>query len=129
MLNDYFHKQFSHSSAYDIDVNFSNDELYDIDFSCTRIKKLLDNINTNKAAGPDGIHGCNLKYCSISVCRPLSMIYKLVYNTGIILEEWKSANIVTIIDPLSEGPVTPPLRVEKLSTRLNFFDNMFSCIP
>ena len=33
LFNDYFHKQFSNSSVYDIDVNFSNDELFDIDFS------------------------------------------------------------------------------------------------
>ena len=32
------------------------------------------------------------------------------------------------IDPLSEGLVTPPLGVEKLSPRFDFFDNMFSCI-
>ena len=30
--------------------------------------------------------------------------------------------------PLSEGLVTPPFGVEKLSPRLKFFDNMFSCI-
>ena len=30
-------------------------------------------------------------------------------------------NSVSIIDPLSEGLVIPPLRVEKLSPRLNFF--------
>ena len=41
MFNDYFHKQFSNSSVYDIDVNLSNDGLFDIDFSCTRIKQLL----------------------------------------------------------------------------------------
>ena len=35
---------------------------------------------------------------------------------------------VRSIDPLSEGLVTPPLAVEKLSPRLSFFDNMFSCI-
>ena len=32
------------------------------------------------------------------------------------------------IDPLSDGLVTPPLRVEKLRPRLSFFDNMFSFI-
>ena len=57
---------------------------------------LLDNINTNKAPGPDGIHGCVLKHCSISLCRLLSIIFKLSYNTGIIPTEWKSANIVPI---------------------------------
>ena len=69
----------------------------DLCFSCTRIKNLLDNINTNKAPGPDGIHVCVLKHCSISLCRPLSIIiFKLSYNTGIIPTEWKSANIVPI---------------------------------
>ena len=38
------------------------------------------------------------------------------------------SNNTRTIDPLSEGLVTPPLGVEKLSPRFNFFDNMFSCI-
>ena len=62
MFSDYFHKQFSHSSTYDTDVDFTNDELFDIDFSCTRIKHLLDETNINKATGPDGIHRCILKH-------------------------------------------------------------------
>ena len=96
LFNDYFYEQFAHMSEYDVDIDFSNDELFDIDFSCTRIKQFLDNINTNKAAGPDGIHGSVLKHCSVSLCRPLSIIYRLIYNTGIIPQEWKSANIVPI---------------------------------
>ena len=83
-------------SEYDVDIDFSNDELFDIDFSRTRIKQFLDNINTKKAARPDGIHGSVLKHCSVSLCRPLSIIYRLIYNTGIIPQEWKSANIVPI---------------------------------
>ena len=69
MFNKYFFDQFSNTSAYDIDVDFSNDGTFDIDFSCTRIKQLLDDINTNKAPVPDGIHGCVLKHCSKSLCR------------------------------------------------------------
>ena len=96
MFNDHFYEQFSHMSEYDVDIDFSNDEQFDIDFSCTSIKQFLDNINTNKAAGPDGIHGSVLKHCSVSLCRPLSIIFKVIYNTGIIPQEWKSANIVPI---------------------------------
>ena len=96
MFNKYFFDQFSNVSAYDIDVDFSNDDMFDIDFSCTRIQQLLDNINTNKAQGPDGIHGCVLKNCSKSLCRPLSIMFKLSYNTGILPSEWKSANIVPV---------------------------------
>ena len=78
MFNDYFHEQFSHISGYNVEIDFSEDELSDIDFSCTRIKQILikkkDKININKAAGPDGIHGSVLKHCSASLCRPLSII-------------------------------------------------------
>ena len=94
MFNDYFHEQFSHIYGYNVEIDFSKDEQFDIDLSCTRIKQILDKININKAAGPDGIHGSVLKHCSASLCRPLSIIFKLIYNTGIIPQEWKSANIV-----------------------------------
>ena len=67
MFNKYFFDQFSSSSTYDINIDFSEDDLFDIDFSCSIIKQLLDNINVNKAPGPDGIHGCVLKYCSYSL--------------------------------------------------------------
>ena len=96
MFNKYFFEQFSSSSTYDIDIDFSQDNLFDIDFSCSRIKDLLENINVNEAPGPDGIHGCILKYCSTSLCRPLSILFKLIYNTGTIPVEWKSANIIPI---------------------------------
>ena len=40
MFNKYFYEQFSTRSSYDINIDFSNDHLLDIDFSCTRIKNL-----------------------------------------------------------------------------------------
>ena len=96
MFNKYFFDQFSYKSTHDIDIDFTKDDMFNIDFNCTRVKQLLDNINVNKAPGPDGIHGCVLKNCSDSLCRPLSIIFKLIYNIGILPAEWKSANIVPI---------------------------------
>ena len=96
MFNKYFFEQFSNTSTYNNAIDFTNDDAYNIDFSCTRIKNLLDNINVNKAPGPDGIHGNVLKFCSMSLCRPLFIILELCYNTGIIPSEWKSVNIVPI---------------------------------
>ena len=84
MFNENFFEQFSLMSRYDVEIGFSNDEKFDIDLSFTKIKQFLDNINTKKAAGPDGIHGSVLKHCSVSLCGPLSRIFKLIYNTGII---------------------------------------------
>ena len=57
MFNEFFLDQFSNESTYNVGIDFSNDDLFDIDFSCTRVKQFLDNVNINKAPGPDGIHG------------------------------------------------------------------------
>ena len=96
MFNKYFFDQFSNKSTHDIDIDFTKDDMFNTDFNCTRVKQLFDNINVNKAPGPDGIHGRVLKNCSDILCRPLSIIFKLIYNTGILPAEWKSANIVPI---------------------------------
>ena len=39
MFNDYFFERFSNESTYDVDIDFSNDDMFDIDFSCTRVKQ------------------------------------------------------------------------------------------
>ena len=41
LFNVYFFNQFSSASKYDIDIDWSNDSSYDIDFSCSRINKLV----------------------------------------------------------------------------------------
>ena len=58
--------------------------------------KLLNKINANKSPGPDGIHGKILKNCAISLAYPLSQLYNLSFKTGIIPDQWKSANIVPV---------------------------------
>ena len=57
---------------------------------------MLKSSNVNKACGPDGICGRILKNCAGSLAYPLSLIYKLSYNTGIIPQEWKMANVVPV---------------------------------
>ena len=57
---------------------------------------MLNNINPNKAPGPDGIHGKVLKNCATSLAQPLSILFNLSYRTGQIPNEWKSANVVPV---------------------------------
>ena len=73
--------------------NDSDNEFYISRFG---VLKLLQNINSNKAAGPDGIHGKILKNCATSLALPLSLLYNKCYNTGSIPNEWKSANVVPV---------------------------------
>ena len=96
IFNEFFQDQFSEASCYDIDVDFSNDSINNIDFSTNRIRKILRNINVNKAVGPDGIHGKVLKNCRESLAYPLSLLFKMSYNIGQIPSEWKLANVVPL---------------------------------
>ncbi len=96
LFNDFFADQFCESSKYDIDIDFSNDQDFNINFDFREIRTLLKNINANKAAGPDGIHGRILKQCAASIAYPLSKIFELSYNSGMIPKEWKLANVVPV---------------------------------
>ena len=74
LFNDFFFKQFNESSHYDIPIDFSNDSQFEINFCHRHIRKLLSNINSNKACGPDGIHGKILKNCAVGLAYPLSLL-------------------------------------------------------
>jgi hypothetical protein len=96
LFNTFFHEQFSEASRYNIDIDYSSDSRFDICFAVDRVRMLLSRINSNKAQGPDGIHGMILKKCAVGLAYPLSMLYKLSYNTGHLPAEWKVANVVPI---------------------------------
>ena len=103
MFNEYFDEQFSVSSEYDIDIDYTNDQVNDIDFSTSRVRKLLKDINVGKTAGPDRINGKVLKYCREGIAYPLSCIFKISYNSGQIPPDWKLANVVPVH---KKGPKT-----------------------
>ena len=94
LFNEFFCDQFSEASLYEVDIDFSNDWEFDIEFDPLHVEGLLRKMNANKAQGPDGIHGHILKNCASALAYPLSLIYKTSYNTGSIPREWKSANVV-----------------------------------
>ena len=96
LFNKYFYSQFSNESNYNIDINFLNDSDFNISFSTSRIQNHLQNLNVNKAFNPDQIPGIVLKRCSDTLAEPLSIIFNIVYNTGIVPAEWKLANVVPV---------------------------------
>ena len=96
MFNNFFYNQFYSTSNYDIDIDFNIDESFEIDFNVDKVNDILTNLDSNKAQGPDNIHGLVLKKCASALAKPLSIIFKLVYNTGIIPAEWKLASVVPI---------------------------------
>ena len=64
MFNRFFFRQFSAESLYDIDIDFTNDENFNIDFNPNAITNLLENIDINKAQGSDNLNRAIFKNCS-----------------------------------------------------------------
>ncbi|MCP4459932.1 MAG: hypothetical protein GY816_18200, partial [Cytophagales bacterium] len=96
LFNEYFEYQFSDASCDEIDIDYSKNLVNYIDFSICRVRKILKDVDVNKSAGPDGIHGKVLKNCRLSIAYPLSYIFRISYNLGQIPSEWKLANVVPV---------------------------------
>ena len=106
LFNEFFYNQFSDTSEYDIPLSYEvDDDSSQVDFSPERVLKLLRGINSNKAQGPDNIHGKVLKNCAHGIAYPLAKIFKTAYLTGHIPQEWKVANVVPVFKKGSKASV------------------------
>ena len=76
LFNQFFCDQFSDPSLYNIEIDFSNDNLHKLDFTLDHIADLLKDLDSNKSPGPDEIHGRILKNCYNSLNKPLSFLFK-----------------------------------------------------
>ena len=74
MFNEFFYNQFSEASEYDINITFDTDSTFDIDFNVARVRDIISKLDSNKAQGPDNIHGLILKKCACVLAKPLSLI-------------------------------------------------------
>ena len=60
------------------------------------ILDIINNINVNKAHGPDNISGHMIELCGENITLPLSIIFNNIMNTGIFPTIWKTANVTPI---------------------------------
>ena len=60
------------------------------------VKKILDNLKTNKAAGPDGIHPRILKELASELAPILCNIYQRSLRDGILPKVWKYGHVTPI---------------------------------
>ncbi len=68
----------------------------DITISRNGIKKLLENIKPEKAAGPDEIHARALKMLAEPISSILEVIFSKSLETGEIPEDWRLANVTPV---------------------------------
>ena len=96
LFNEFFYRQFSSPSLYNIDINFSGDSMSEFIIHQNTVFRILSDIKTNKAQGPDKIHGKVLKECATSLAYPLSVLFNMCFKSGQLPCDWKTANIVPI---------------------------------
>ena len=67
-----------------------------IKFTPENVYEELVNLRCDKACGPDSILAYLLKVCADFICLPLSRIFQLSVDTGLLPRDWTTANIVPI---------------------------------
>ena len=87
-------------------------ELSKIHISEEGARKLLKELNPNKACGPDGISPRVLKELADEVAPILTLLFRTSIDTGTVPEDWRSANITPVFkksehyDPANCRPVS-----------------------
>ena len=86
--------------------------------------RLRENLDMNKAPGPDGISNWILKECREQLANRIHSLVKISLLQGKVLKDWKRANIVPIYkggnreDPLNFRPVSLTSVVGKLCEKI-----------
>ena len=89
-----------------------------------QVQRLLETLNSNKAYGPDGLHGELLKNCAAGLAYPLSLIFQISYNSGSLPSEWKLGHVVPIFkkgdkhDVSNYRPISLTCLVAKILERI-----------
>ena len=60
------------------------------------VRKLLRNLQPDKATGPDEISARILKECSAELARPLCQLFELCFSHGVFPSQWKTASVIPI---------------------------------
>jgi len=67
-----------------------------LDIDQKTVEKLLCNLKSSKAPGPDGIHPTVLTELAAEVAVPLTIISRSSLSSGTVPQSWKTANIAPI---------------------------------
>ena len=60
------------------------------------ISKQLNSLNVNKSCGPDNVHACILRELADQVAGPLTYLFNLTIENGIIPIDWKQSFVSPI---------------------------------
>ncbi|CAM4595088.1 unnamed protein product [Lepidochelys kempii] len=113
-LNKYFASVFNKTKE-DIRENGSvtnGNEDMEVDITISEVEAKLEQLNGTKSGGPDNLHPRILKELAHEIASPLARIFNESVNSGVVLYDWRIANIVPIFkkgkksDPGNYRPVS-----------------------
>ena len=109
-LNTFFKSVFvdedtSHIPEFQLHTDVVPTEMVDIDITIQDVLTELKKLDSNKAAGPDGLPSMVLKACADVLALPLLILFKKSLDTGELPREWKQAIITPIF---KKGSKTKP---------------------
>nr|CAI5862375.1 unnamed protein product [Callosobruchus analis] len=88
-----------------------NSRMAEVKFQQRDIKKILQNLNTNKASGPGQIPAIVLKRCAVELTPILCKFFRISYEQGVFSSSWKIGCVQPIpkkgkkTDPTNYRPV------------------------
>lgn len=88
------------------------DTLNSVDFNVAKVEKHLHLLQKNKSKGTDAIHPYVLKESAKSFALPISLIFKLSFNTSTTPSSWSEANVSPIH---KKGSKTAPANYRPIS--------------
>jgi hypothetical protein len=128
-LNNYFSKQSTLDDMPNTDSlpNFeylTSTRIMDISVTEEQTLKVLQSLNVNKACGPDGIGNKLLKNISLSIARPLSLLFNNSLTEGKFPTQWKFANVTAIFKKSDSSDVRNYRPVSLLSCLGKVFERV-----
>ena len=98
-FNKYFPSVFT-SSEFSLpplgEIQLPEETMSDVRFSEEEVFAALQNLDPNKAMGIDGIHQRVLKYCSVSLYKPIHNLFSLCTSSNRLPSEWKVHRITPV---------------------------------
>ena len=88
-----------------------HNQMSDIVVGVDEVSKVLSNLDSSSALGPDGVHNILLKNCAQSFLVPLVILIHKTLTTSVIPNQWKISQVVPIFkkgrksEPLNYRPV------------------------
>ena len=97
VMNKGFQRVFTEEGDFELqDGDLAGNELVEVEVHRERVMELMENLEVNKAPGPDGVSNWILKECRHQLVDRIQELLTSSLEQGRVPKEWKQANIVPI---------------------------------